>query len=157
VRPAAWRCADVVVGARKFRQPRIAHERLEPHGPTFGHFRQSVGIARDDATVEAEVGHGFGFERGSLGIEVGGGDGAGRGIQRHVDEHGATAGGQSAASGEGAFPIGAAWLVEMHVDIDQSRENGQTACVEFCAGSGQLRTDSRDCFTFDGDVGKGDT
>ena len=32
-----------------------------------------------------------------------------------------------------AFPLGAAGLVEMHVDVDQAREDGEAARVDFLA------------------------
>ncbi len=66
-----------------------------------------------------------------LALEFEGGDGGGLGetVERHVDEGGEAAGGCGAGGGGEAFPVGAAGLVDVGVDVDEAGEEGERAEV----------------------------
>ena len=93
------------------------------------------------------------FERSAaLAIERRGIDGAGRRVQRHVEEQRSTARGQRAASRRGAFPFRAARLVEVQVDVDQPGKHVQSARVDFFSRSWELRADRYNLAVFNRDV-----
>ncbi len=92
------------------------------------------------------------FQRGAFAVELARVDRAGRGVERHVEEERAAAGCQRAASGGGAFPFGAAGLVEVEMDVDDAWENMQSAGVDFFGGAGKVRADGGDPAVFDGEI-----
>ena len=112
---------------------------LKPIDAALGQFRQRVAIARDDAAPQGEVGDATPFERVALGVELAAFDRARRRVQRHVEEQRAAARRQRAAAGGRAFPLGAARLVEVHVDVDQARQDGESAGIDLFGRAGQLR------------------
>jgi hypothetical protein len=51
-------------------------------------------------------------------------------VQRHVNEQSVSASGRGSGGSAESFPFGATWLVDVHVGIDQARQNGDIAEIE---------------------------
>ncbi len=137
------------VGRRKFRQTRIAHERLEANDAQRrhrGHLRDGAG---DEAAPQCKVRDGRGLERRAFAVDGLRGHRAGRGVERHVHEDRPAAGRQRAAAGRGAFPLRSAWFIEMHVDVDSAREHEPATGVDFLARPGELPADLDDPSSLD--------
>jgi hypothetical protein len=102
--------------------------------------------------VRATVGCGFAlsFEGGYVG-------GLGEAVEGHVDEGGEAAGGGGAGGGGEAFPIGAAGLVDVGMDVDETGEEGEVAEVlggDFIEGRrGRILVDCGEDAVFDEDGG----
>src|SRR5204862_2951137 len=80
--------------------------------------------------------------------------GARRGIERHVEEHGAAADGKGAAPGCRPFPFGSTRLVEMQMNIDAAGENEKTASVNLAGAAGaDVRSELGNPLVLDSHVG----
>jgi hypothetical protein len=78
----------------------------------------------------------------SLSLRLKSGDrGSGReAVQRHVNEQSVPANCRGSGGGRESFPFRATWLVDVHVGIDQSRQNGEVAEIEnLCLSRGSIR------------------
>ena len=99
-------------------------------------------VVVDGAAPEGVVDHALRGAVGAAGgcgfaLELQGGyvGGLGEAVEGHIDEGGKASGGGGAGGGGEAFPVGAAGLVDVGVDVDEAGEEGERAEV------------------FDGDVG----
>ena len=119
-----------IVGARKLASPDEHMNALKPDDPVGGHACHVADVAGHQSAPQREVGDGRRFERRALAVEVRRRDGAGRRVERHVEEQRAAAGRQRAAAGGRSFPFGAARLVEVDVDVDEPGQDEQTRGVE---------------------------
>ena len=135
---------------RKFRQTGIAHERLESDDAPLSHLGHVANRAWNKAAPHAEVGNRRLFERLSLAIDFACIHGAGSGVQRHVEEHRAAAGRERAASSRRAFPLGATWFVEVHMNVDGAGKDEEPACFDFLGvAAGHLWSQLDDTPVFD--------
>ncbi len=107
-----------VVGARKFRQSRVAQERLETHYAARSQFFHFADITGHKAAPQCEISDGGGCQGGALAVELARIDSAGRRVERHVEKKRPTSGGERTAAGCGSFPIRASRFVEMNMRID---------------------------------------
>lgn len=88
-----------------------------------------LGVAGDDAAIEADVDPALAVRGTQLLLEVGDGGGGGDGIQRHVDDGGDAAKGRGLGAGIEALPLGAAGLIEVNVRIDEAGEQDMGGIV----------------------------
>ena len=112
----------------------IDEEALEAGDASEGEGLEVMLIAIDAAAPEGVVDRALGRAVGTarrcgLALELEGGDGGGLGetVQRHVDDGGEAAGGCGAGGGGEAFPLGAAGLVDVSVDVDEAGKQGERA------------------------------
>ena len=120
-----------VVGPRKFRQTRIAEECFKADHTAIRQFRHLSQIAGSKAAPDPEVRNGRNLKGGTLPVKLARIDRTRRRVERHIEEGGATARRKRAAAGRGAFPLGAARLVEVQVDVDHRGENMQAPRIDF--------------------------
>ena len=114
----------------------IDEEALEAGDTGEGERLEVALIAVDAAAPEGVVDHALRGVVGAAGgcgfaLEFEGGDvgGLGETVERHVDEGGEAAGGGGAGGGGEAFPLGAAGLVDVGVDVDEAGQEGERAEV----------------------------
>ena len=69
------------------------------------------------------------------------GDGAGcrQAVERHVHQHRIAARGRGSRGGEKTFPVGASWIIDVHVRIHQARQDGRVAEIIKLNAVGDLR------------------
>ena len=108
----------------------------------------------NESAPQAEVGDRRSFERRAFAIELARVHGAGRRVERHVEEHRAAARGQRTAAGGRAFPFGAPGSLKCRWTSITAGKNGQPARVDFFASARKLRADRLNAAVFDRDVGR---
>ncbi len=117
-----------------------------------------VGVAGDDSAPGHPVDvatavscDAFGFQSDDVGC-------GGQTVERHVDKQRVAVGGSGARGGLEAFPIGAAWVVNVHVGIDEAGKNGGVAkFVELGVGGNLIGRDYvEQAFSFNKESGGAD-
>jgi hypothetical protein len=100
----------------------VEQEALEPEHAGVVQAAQLPQVARDRPTPEAHVDEALAL--GALALDLEGGHVHGRRdrVQRHVDDGGHAAGGGGPGGGREPLPLGAAGLVDVHVGVDQARQ-----------------------------------
>ncbi len=125
---------------------------LNPTTPRSGELFHFAGVARHDAAPQPEVGDRGSLERRALAVELARVHGAGRRVQRHVEEHRPAARCQRPAAGSRTFPLGAPRFVEVQMDVDHGREHVQPASVDLFGPAGKFRSDRLNPAVFNGNV-----
>ena len=126
-------------------------------GAEMKEFVELTGIAGDESAPEGKVCDGGGGESSSFAIKFARVDGAGRGVQGHVEEERAASGCQRAAAGFRAFPISAAGFVEVQVDVDESGQDCEARSIDRVLRRREFRGYCNDPLVFDGYIGGQDT
>ena len=116
----------------------------EHAGP--GQRREIGGVARHDAAPETDIDVTSAMGGATLGVQAGHGRGRRNAVQRHVDERRDAARRRRARRRLEPFPIGAAWVVDMNVGVNQAGQHDVGARIDF-ADAGRpirMRTDRHD-------------
>src|SRR2546421_8350202 len=74
-------------------------------------------------------------------------------VERHLEHRGHAAGRGAPGAGFPTLPVGAAGLVEMHVRIDDARQDDEARSVDDFAAVADFATDGCDDSVSDGDIG----
>src|SRR6202000_1371530 len=118
----------------------------------IGQFRHLRQVARNQPAPDAEVRDGGSLEGSAFSVELARVNGAGRGVERHIEEDRAASRRKRATAGRGAFPLDAARCVEVQMDVNQRGENMQAPGIDF-GRPGKFWLNGRDRFAFDSNVG----
>ncbi|KAJ6441077.1 LOW QUALITY PROTEIN: hypothetical protein O9K51_06871 [Purpureocillium lavendulum] len=128
---------------------RLDQEALEAADASVDERAQVVGVAGDDAAVEADVDPALAPAGAQLLVEVGDGGGGGDGVEGHVDDGGDAAAGRGARARPEALPLGAAGLVEVDVGVDEARQQQPRRVVD--VGGARWEAARRQHLGVDGD------
>ena len=114
----------VGIQRRELVDPAVQQEALEPEGAGVVQPAQLVDVARNGAAPEAHVD--VHLVAGDVALDVQGLDVDRRrdAVERHVQDRGHTSGGRGLGGGGEALPLGAARLVDVHVRVDEPRDQG---------------------------------
>ena len=129
-RPAHSLVQREVVAGGEVVDAAVGHERLEADDTAGGQLVHLLDAPRHEPAPEREVDVRRAARRGQLGLERACVDRRRVGVQRHVDSAREAAGRERARAAAPAFPGGAAGVVEVHVRVDQARQDVETARVD---------------------------
>ena len=120
-----------IVRPWKLGQSRIAHECLEPDRTRFGEVRQHPSISWHDPSPQREISDRSRPQRRAFRREFTRPHRTRRGVQGHVEIQGSSARGKRPTPRGSAFPMLAPRLVEVYVNINDTRQNPEPPRVDF--------------------------
>ena len=146
-RLAQLRFADVL----KFVDTRRHEEALEPAHAGIDERLELRGVTGHDAAPERHVHVTASARRRSLLVQRRDGRRRGHAVERHVDDRRHAAGCRGARRGVEALPFGAAGFVDVHVRVDQTRQDDEIARIEEVAAIRAIVVDACDDAVLDVD------
>jgi hypothetical protein len=116
----------------------VQQEALEPEHSGVVQAPQLGQVARHRAAPEPHVDPGLAFGGLAFDAERGHVDGGRDAVERHVQDRGDSAGGRRAGGGGESLPLGAARLVDVHMGVDQPRQQHLLGAEVHHVGRGQV-------------------
>ena len=124
---------------RELVDTRRAEKTLEAEHAGPGQWLEIGGVARHHAAPEANIHMAPSASGAPLRVQPVDGRGRRNAVQRHVHQRRHAAGRRRARGGLETFPIGAAWIVDVDVRVDQARQHDVGARIDLARAGPAIR------------------